>query len=1180
MLGWAAIMANTPMAQSGQVDLATNEVRIVEFQGEVEVSPRGATTWVLTQTNQVLHPFDRVRTRVNSRAALRWSNQSVVAFGASTELEILPPHRPDAESGLSLIRGIISFFHREQPGRLKVITRGAMAGVEGTEFMVTAAGDGDAEHTTISVIDGKVLFGNEKATLLVTNGQQAAVDFGQAPVRTAGFQARNLLQWCFYYPGVLDLADLSLTTEERETLAASLAAYSAGDLLQALAQYPSSREPHSGSERAYYAALLLSVGQVERAEVVMSALSDRDTSEGPRRIASALRQLIAAVKGEAAPAMENVQLATEFLANSYYEQSSAVRQISLERALLMAKQAVAISPAFAFGWERVAELEFSFGRTSRAIEALEKSLALASKNAQGLALKGFLLTAQNNTRDAIGWFDRALAQDSALGNAWLGRGLSRIRLGDEAGGREDLLMAAALEPQRALPRSYLGKAYAQGGDFPRAYNELQIAKMADPNDPTAWLYSGLLKQQDNRINEAIRDLEHSQELNDNRSVYRSMHMLDQDRAVRSANLAAIYQDAGMFDVSIREAARAVNYDYANYSAHLFLANSYAELRGQDLLGLRYETPAQTEYLIANLLAPVSAGTLSPTISQQEYSKLFERNGFGVVSDTEYLSRGAWRQTGAQYGTFDRFNYDFEADYRSDPGQRVNNDVQMRMLYLTTKLQIAPEDTLSLSVTHTTVDSGDLVQYYTTNMANPHVRVREKQEPIASLGYHHEWAPGAHTLVLVGRLDDTLSYTNPSTPTLVAFRPDVDPDSMPGITKLTGVQGIDMHENLRGNLEIYSGEVQQIWEQSAHTIIVGSRIQYGHFDTANLQLIPDAVAAVFPMPPAPAAQQDARSLFKRFSVYGYQQWQITDPLQLIGGLSYDLLAFPENFRYAPISAAEQRTDQFSPKAGVIWSPFKGTTVRFGYTRSLGGASLDQSFQLEPSQVAGFVQSFRSIIPESLAGANAGAMFETYGVSLEQKLQTGTYLGVSGEILNSQVHRTVGAFDVLPDEVDFAIPSGLREHLDYSEKSLVLTANQLLDETWSFGMRYRLSHAELKDNLIDVPDGLIFRNFEPRQQMEAVLQQLTLFAIFNHPCGFFAEQEAVWYAQRNGGYTPNEPGDEFWQLNAFLGYRFPRRRAQMTLGVLNLADQDYRLNPLNLYTDLPRSRTVALRLQLSF
>ena len=61
------------------------------------------------------------------------------------------------------------------------------------------------------------------------------------------------------------------------------------------------------------------------------------------------------------------------------------------------------------------------------------------------------------------------------------------------------------------------------------------------------------------------------------------------------------------------------------------------------------------------------------------------------------------------------------------------------------------------------------------------------------------------------------------------------------------------------------------------------------------------------------------------------------------------------------------------------------------------------------MAGFIQNYRSVIPESIAGENAGAKFETFDLSLEQKFRTGTYLGVSGEILNSTVNRVDGAFD---------------------------------------------------------------------------------------------------------------------------------------------------------------------------
>ena len=114
----------------------------------MEVSPPRSADWILTSTNQILKPGYRLRTGPNSRVALRWSDQSVVPFGASTELEILPPHTADAGPGLKLFRGILSFFHRDSPGRIRVITRGAVAGVEGTEFVLEVDQVNDTERTT------------------------------------------------------------------------------------------------------------------------------------------------------------------------------------------------------------------------------------------------------------------------------------------------------------------------------------------------------------------------------------------------------------------------------------------------------------------------------------------------------------------------------------------------------------------------------------------------------------------------------------------------------------------------------------------------------------------------------------------------------------------------------------------------------------------------------------------------------------------------------------------------------------------------------------------------------------------------------------------------------------------------------------------------------------------------
>ena len=201
------------------------------------------------------------------------------------------------------------------------------------------------------------------------------------------------------------------------------------------------------------------------------------------------------------------------------------------------------------------------GPVPQAKEALEKGLRLAPRNPSAHALQGFLLSAENDINGAKDSFEKAISLDSALGNAWLGRGLFAIRQGHAEAGRRDLQVAAALEPNRSIFHSYLVKAFSSLGEESRARKELDRAKALDPLDPNPWIYSAIENRQDSRINEAVRDLEKSIDLNDNRLVYRSRFLLDQDRAVRSANLAAIYQDDGMFDLSVREASRGVNDDY-------------------------------------------------------------------------------------------------------------------------------------------------------------------------------------------------------------------------------------------------------------------------------------------------------------------------------------------------------------------------------------------------------------------------------------------------------------------------------------------------------------------------------------------------------------------------------------------------------------------------------------------
>ena len=92
-----------------------------------------------------------------------------------------------------------------------------------------------------------------------------------------------------------------------------------------------------------------------------------------------------------------------------------------------------------------------------------------------------------------------------------------------------ILKSVALDSNSALLRAYLGKTYFAEKRYPLDSQQFSIAKQLDPNDPTAYLYDGILKQTVNRPVEAVQDFDQSIALNDNRAVYRSRLLLDKDR---------------------------------------------------------------------------------------------------------------------------------------------------------------------------------------------------------------------------------------------------------------------------------------------------------------------------------------------------------------------------------------------------------------------------------------------------------------------------------------------------------------------------------------------------------------------------------------------------------------------------------------------------------------------------
>lgn len=1186
---------------------------VLEIENIVQASPSGKGAWAAATKNQSLAVGDRIRTRQRSRATVALTGLYTVRLDQFTTVEITPGLVDAEKPKLDLSGGAAFIFSREKEGEMDVRMPAANAALRGTQLYVKVLPNG---KSSIQVLEGSVELNNPQGRLLLQSGEAGEAAPGQAPRRTAVIDAQNILQWALYYPAVLDPADLGMTAAEMQAMGASLALYQRGDLLGAMGKLPD-RAPGGTGGRLYVAGVLMSVGRVDEARKLLGGVP-RDSS-GRR----ALERMNAAVKNQPAEAwpLESIGTASEAMAESYHLQSQA----KLAAATAAARRATELAPSNGFAWTRLAELEFSAGRNKEARVAIDRALEFTPNSARVHALQGFILSAENRIAEARAAFDRAVGLDGSFGNGWLGLGLTKIKMGELAAGRADLQTAATVEPTSSIFHSYLGKAMSQDGRKLEAGKDLELARKLDPNDPTPLLYMAIENQQNNRTNKAIGNLEESIRLNDNRRLYRSEFLLDQDRAVRSANLAKIYQNAGMKEVAVREATRAVESDYTSASAHLFLANSFDALRDPDRTLLRYETPWFNELLLANLLAPVGGGPLSQFVSQQEYSKLLEADGIGGSLNTEWRSSSEIRSAASVFGSHGNVSYGLDAYYRNDDGDRLNSDLELQELYGQLKWQPNPDDIFYFLGKWAMQDQGDVFETYDNQPLAPGFRFEENQEPGLLLGgWNHRWAPGSNTLFLAGRLSAEQSINDPAANQLLIQR---DTTGMrPGFLR-TNAAGFDEFTNpaLRGSIQtgadgeslvytrellreiqpylgsgevlqlggspfefetrreftIYSAEVQHIQQWEKNTLLLGGRWQEGTIETdSRLSVVRPNFSGGFP---TPAADQHVESDFRRTGIYAYDYWNVLPSLTLIGGVAWDTMDHPENFRNPPVSDRQITDDDVSGKLGFTFAPSRWVTVRGLAAEGMGGLTYDESVRLEPSQLAGFNQAYRTVISESLAGSVEAPLYQIYGLSAEGSLPSRTWWGVSANVIEQNVNRMLGAFTGYdlggesPTGTTY-FADGTPQKLDYLEQSVSFTVNQLLGDEFSVGALYRVTRSELESHLTELQGFAGTHTTD-----EATLQEVSLYGNWYSPTGFFAHIEANAYDQDlddDPSATVVRSGDQFIQLNAWAGYRFHRNLCELTAGVLNIGGTDYQLSPLNPHAEIARDRTFFMLCCLSF
>ncbi len=1204
----------------GAMPIYGEDARVIEEEGKVTVKRRGSGTEDAI-LNMSLITNDLLRTRALSRAVIRMSPTWFARVDERSDIEILQGAiRNESEDAFNLLVGSALIYSREESGELKVQTPAVTGDPHGTEMIVTVDRYG---KTVMKVLEGSVTMRNEKGQLMLSAGESGEADPGEAPHLTAVIETRNLIQWALYYPAVLIPSDIGLTDSERRTLALSLQKYQEGDLLAALRLYPTGAGVTSDAVNLYHAAVLLAVGRVDEARL---ALGDLPANSHARR---AIERMLAAILAVEQPGEYRSTTASEALAESYYQQSRR----NLTGARAAAKKAKELAPESGFPWIRLADLEFSFGETHRAIDALQQGLKRAPFNPEGLSLQGYLLSAENKIQAARDSFRRALKIDGALGNAWLGLGLTDIRQGDRKDGLSEIQTAVTVEPTRAFFYSYHGRALSSNDQIESARRDLKLALAMDSMDPTPYLFMALNEGKDYKFNEAVDDLGKSVEKNENRLLYRSKFLIEQDEAVRSANLAVIYQDDGMNDLALREATRAVDEDFLNASAHLFLSNAYDALRDPQRISLRYEDAWFNERLLANLLAPVGGGSLSQFVSQQEYSKLLESDGYGGNLVSEWRN-GYTDQLLSLDLVRGKMETSLDVHYDKDNGYRPDNGSELTEAYWNFKYQVSSDDTFYTMVQAQWQRSADTAQTYSNLPGNPGESYRDKQLPgLLLLGWNHIWGPGVRTLLLGGRLSasDTLTepdtkqallvrdhsylqpgfieaasngseiytspalenvaapgavYNSPSGPAVFsqAFLGAIAPYLDNGPVTQVANNSFDYATSTRFN--IYSFELEHIWQTDRNTLLGGIRWQDGIIEASAELTLVDPLSNT-PIYSSPASAQSVSPDFNRQSVYVYDFFAATPWLTLIAGASWDSVERPDDFRNPPLSDLERRDERRNGKFGFTISPSKWITVRGAYTEALGGVSFDDDVQLEPVQFAGFNQDFRTVISESIVGSVEAPVYHNRGLSIEGWLPSQTWWASSIDVLNESVQRMIGVFDVFEDPIfplgAVVLPAGTEEDLDYREEVFTAGINQLVGRQIALGASYKATRAELRDDYPQIPVSVDAGAYGSSDDL---LRELHFNINWNSATGWFVNADAAHYAQElngpNGGQaTAASTGDSFWQFNGQVGRRFSHNLRQLSAGVLDLSNRNYNLSPLTYYPpNLPHARTFFVRLRIGF
>lgn len=1139
---------------------AQEAATVYSAQGTVEYRGANGSTWAVAGIGQKIQNRETIRTGAGSRAALVLSDGLMVRLNQNS-LFAVTLDGSNVPSELSVSTGDAHFFSRKEREFPTIKTELVSASIRGTELAVSARPD----SSEVAVLAGLVRAENGFGGVDLRGGEFASVKPGAAPQKAILVNPVATVQWALYYPASIDIDDLpefsaGLAGDEtrgadclrvgdgacargvftgdspRHRLGRAVALAQLGDGSGALAVLGTDRP--SPSFDLVRAALYLGRGQVESAESALKAaevgssnlpVEERDRVGGA---VAAQRSIVAVTKNEVetarALAEESVRLSagspSAALAMSYVEQSGGVIEGAYEGVVAALKR----HPANPTLLLRRAELELSRGESVAALNDAVRVTDSMPGNGYGLTVRGFAELARLDVEGARRSFERAVAVGSGDGLPFLGLGLTMIRRGDLEGGRTAIQQAAHLEPARSLYRSYLGKALFEAENEGLAAEEYDRAMALDPNDPTPYLYRTFLHLSRNEPVKALDDIETSIQLNDNRKVYRSRLLLDQDASVRSSSLAEVYGSLGFTELARIEALRAISQDYANYTAHLDLSQSYESNRETLQASI-------SEFFIARLLSPVSFNLVRPSqagnVSANEYNALFDRDQSRTSIEFDGRTKDGLAQGGFLVsGTKERWGWALSHAPTYADGYRDNDRTSDLATYGALQYQLSPETSILLDANAETFDNGDTEVGYDLYDNDPD-ETSAFDDYIVRLGMNHRFGPGSQ---LVGQIVASHSNIRVDDPTfdrtIYAFLT-AGKDILDGVTLRQ-----DVDERFRFKSDNVRGDLQHIYTSAVVSNVFGGGMFSGSQDQDDNALVPLSPEISIPLESSAENTEISRR------AYDYLTFHLTPWFDLQGGLSYTYLHLGGAPLSVPFSEEVRGEEFWSPKVGAILTPTDSTTIRAAFFETTSSAGIRELELIEPTVVSGFNQTFFELFP--------GTTARTLALALDQRFPTKTYVGA--QLVRRSINRNFPIsvsqfyFDILGDgtpTTDIFVQDN-DAHIDDHEGRVYLY--QVL------GSRVSLTSDYLRDLL---EDNLL--------NNETDTERVRLGVNYFDPSGWFAFSRATWRNQAIEanvdpveGASSEVVGDSFWLIDVGIGYRIPKRHGRIVLSLNNVFDTDFK------------------------